>query len=95
MTVTDFTNAIVSGIVSGFISSGIFFLFLRRFKQQLRISESIALDAGAEGKQKHEIKLVNRTRRRIVEIQAQFRDVQATEALIEGFGVSSGKAGRV
>jgi DNA primase len=33
--------------------------------------------------------------RRLVEIQAQFRDVQATEALIEGFGVSSGRVGRV
>lgn len=32
--------------------------------------------------------------RRLVEIQAQFRDVQATEALIEGFGVLSGRAGR-
>lgn len=32
--------------------------------------------------------------RHLVEIQAQFRDVQATEALIEGFGVSSGRAGR-
>ncbi|QIA22367.1 DNA primase [Mesorhizobium sp. AA22] len=33
--------------------------------------------------------------RHLVEIQAQFRDVQATEALIDGFGVSSGRAGRV
>jgi hypothetical protein len=33
--------------------------------------------------------------RHLVEIQAQFRDVQATEALIEGFGVSSGRGGRV
>ncbi|TIN53628.1 MAG: DNA primase, partial [Mesorhizobium sp.] len=32
--------------------------------------------------------------RHLVEIQAQFNDVQATEALIEGFGVSSGRAGR-
>ena len=32
--------------------------------------------------------------RHLVEIQAQFRDVQATEALIEGFGVSSGRAAR-
>ncbi len=32
--------------------------------------------------------------RHLVEIQAQFRDVQATEALIEGFGVTSGRAGR-
>jgi DNA primase len=32
--------------------------------------------------------------RHLVEIQAQFRDVQATDALIEGFGVSSGRAGR-
>lgn len=32
--------------------------------------------------------------RHLVEIQAQFRDMQATEALIEGFGVSSGRAGR-
>ena len=32
--------------------------------------------------------------RRLVEIQAQFRDVQATEALIEGFGVLSGRAGK-
>jgi DNA primase len=32
--------------------------------------------------------------RHLVEIQNQFRDVQATEALIEGFGVSSGRAGR-
>jgi DNA primase len=32
--------------------------------------------------------------RHLVEIQAQFRDVQATEALVEGFGVSSGRAGR-
>ncbi|MBL8577016.1 MAG: DNA primase [Mesorhizobium sp.] len=32
--------------------------------------------------------------RHLVEIQTQFRDVQATEALIEGFGVSSGRAGR-
>ncbi|RWF22162.1 MAG: DNA primase [Mesorhizobium sp.] len=32
--------------------------------------------------------------RHLVEIQAQFRDVQATEALIDGFGVSSGRAGR-
>ncbi|RWD41865.1 MAG: DNA primase, partial [Mesorhizobium sp.] len=30
--------------------------------------------------------------RHLVEIQAQFRDVQATEALIDGFGVSSGRA---
>jgi len=30
--------------------------------------------------------------RHLVEIQAQFRDVQATEALIEGFGVMSGRA---
>lgn len=33
--------------------------------------------------------------RHLVEIQAQFNDVQATEALIEGFGVSSGRVGRV
>ena len=32
--------------------------------------------------------------RHLIEIQAQFRDAQATEALIEGFGVSSGRAGR-
>ncbi|WP_454012827.1 DNA primase [Aquamicrobium terrae] len=32
--------------------------------------------------------------RHLVEVQAQFRDVQATEALIEGFGVSSGRAAR-
>jgi len=32
--------------------------------------------------------------RHLVEIQTQFRDVQATEALIEGFGVSSGRVGR-
>jgi DNA primase len=32
--------------------------------------------------------------RHLVEIQAQFRDVQATEALIEGFGIQSGRAGR-
>jgi DNA primase len=32
--------------------------------------------------------------RHLVEIQTQFRDAQATEALIEGFGVSSGKSGR-
>jgi DNA primase len=33
--------------------------------------------------------------RHLVEIQAQFRDVQATEALIEGFGISSGRADRM
>lgn len=33
--------------------------------------------------------------RHLIEVQAQFRDVQATEALIEGFGVSSGRVGRV
>ncbi|RVD43625.1 DNA primase, partial [Mesorhizobium sp. M4B.F.Ca.ET.019.03.1.1] len=33
--------------------------------------------------------------RHLIEIQAQFNDVQATEALIEGFGVSSGRVGRV
>jgi DNA primase len=33
--------------------------------------------------------------RHLIEIQAQFRDVQATEALIEGFGVTSGRTGRV
>ena len=32
--------------------------------------------------------------RHLIEIQAQFQDVQATEALIEGFGVSSGRGGR-
>lgn len=32
--------------------------------------------------------------RHLVEVQAQFRDVQATEALVEGFGVSSGRGGR-
>jgi len=32
--------------------------------------------------------------RHLVEIQTQFRDVQATEALIEGFGISSGRGGR-
>jgi DNA primase len=32
--------------------------------------------------------------RHLVEIQAQFRDVQAPEALIEGFGVSSGRVVR-
>ena len=32
--------------------------------------------------------------RHLVEVQAQFHDVQATEALIEGFGVSSGRGGR-
>ena len=32
--------------------------------------------------------------RHLVEIQAQFRDVQATEALIEGFGIASGRAGK-
>ena len=30
----------------------------------------------------------------LLDIQSQFRDVQATEALIEGFGTSSGRAGR-
>ncbi|MBA3448661.1 MAG: DNA primase [Pseudaminobacter sp.] len=33
--------------------------------------------------------------RHLIEIQAQFHDVQATEALIEGFGISSGRVGRV
>ncbi len=32
--------------------------------------------------------------RNLLEIQSQFRDVQATEALIEGFGTSSGRAER-
>jgi DNA primase len=32
--------------------------------------------------------------RHLLEIQTQFRHVQATEALIEGFGVSSGRSGR-
>ncbi len=32
--------------------------------------------------------------RHMLEIQAQFRDAQATEALIEGFGVPSGRASR-
>lgn len=32
--------------------------------------------------------------RHLVEIQAQFHDVQATEALIEGFGISSGRVDR-
>lgn len=32
--------------------------------------------------------------RNLVEIQAQFRDVQATEALVEGFGISSGRNGK-
>ena len=32
--------------------------------------------------------------RHLLEIQSQFRNVQATEALIEGFGASSGRAGR-
>ena len=32
--------------------------------------------------------------RHLIEIQAQFRDLQATEALIEGFGVPSGRADR-
>mgnify|MGYP001293354777 CR=1 FL=1 len=32
--------------------------------------------------------------RHLVEVQAQFHDVQATEALIEGFGVSSGRAAK-
>ena len=31
--------------------------------------------------------------RHLVEIQAQFRDAQATEALIEGFGIPSGRGG--
>jgi DNA primase len=31
--------------------------------------------------------------RQLLAIQTQFRDVQATEALIEGFGVSSGRSG--
>ena len=33
--------------------------------------------------------------RHMLEIQAQFRDAQATEALIEGFGIPSGRASRV
>ena len=33
--------------------------------------------------------------RHLVEIQTQFRDAQATEALIEGFGIPSGRAGGV
>ena len=32
--------------------------------------------------------------RHLVEVQAQFHDLQATEALIEGFGMSSGRSGR-
>ena len=32
--------------------------------------------------------------RHMLEIQAQFRDAQATEALIEGFGIPSGRASR-
>jgi DNA primase len=32
--------------------------------------------------------------RHLVEIQTQFRDVQTPEALIDGFGVSSGRAAR-
>lgn len=32
--------------------------------------------------------------RHLIDIQAQLRDVQATEALIEGFGVQSGRGGR-
>jgi DNA primase len=32
--------------------------------------------------------------RHLVEIQAQFRDVQAPEALVDGFGVSSGRVAR-
>jgi DNA primase len=32
--------------------------------------------------------------RHLIEIQAQFQDLQATEALIEGFGVSSGRSDR-
>lgn len=55
----------------------------RNLRNELKAAEAVLADDMSDENYRH-----------LLEVQAQLRDVEATEALVEGFGVMSGRAGR-
>jgi len=55
-------EAILGGIISGLIASGLFFVFLKVFVPRVKISDKIIKSRGSKGGIKYKIKIVNRSR---------------------------------
>lgn len=62
-------GAILTGVVSGIISSIAFMLILLRIKPRVKISQEICISKTKEGKETHQIKIVNLTHAMLVNVQ--------------------------
>jgi hypothetical protein len=63
--------AFLLGFVSNFITSALFLAFLRKIKPQIFISDSIAKGKSSENKVEYMFKIINLTRRDVIDVKAE------------------------
>lgn len=62
-------SAILTGVISGIIASVFFMLILLKIKPKVSISQEICISRTKEGKEVHQIKVVNNTRAMLVNVK--------------------------
>lgn len=67
----NYLLSIVIGILSSLIASIVFLFFISRLRPKIIISKTIAKGQSSEGKTIYRIKIINKTRRSIINIKAQ------------------------
>ena len=68
--IVDHLLAIIIGVLASFVASFMFLLFLKRVKLKMVISDQIGKGKDSAGKQRYMIKVINKTPRSIIDIEA-------------------------
>jgi hypothetical protein len=74
----NYIIAIIIGVLSSIVASLIFLLFLSSVKPKIIISEQIAKSKSSKGELVYKIKVINKTRRPIMDIRASLHIVTLT-----------------
>lgn len=75
----DYLLAIIIGVLSSFVASLVFLYFLNMLRPKIIISEQIAKSHNINGHVEYQIKTINKTRRTIMNVQAQLFLTTPTE----------------
>lgn len=74
----DYLVSVSIGVLSSFVASLIFLLFLTRVRPKIEISDKIAKSVSPTGEPIYRIKIINKTRRSIINVKAELQLVTPT-----------------
>ena len=86
----DYLLSIIVGVLSGLVASTVFLYFISRVRPKVNISNTIAKGQSSKGDTAYRIKVINMTRRSIINVKAQLHLV--TLSVVPGGVIEKSKA---